>query len=342
MFSKLFDKNLKRARATDSTAPHQSSASSNSPKNKKAKESVKSKQQGRGGSGGGGGANTDSREPSKKATKAERASREMNANLARLARAKQLAACRAAFTVGERRGVTDAWSHAILINAYATCGDGSGALKALANMRARGHRPCVMSFTAALKAPCTSGDLDEARRLLTEMEEEFAKSSSATTTIAKVGNDSKGTPRAAAATDVRGGNGDYVPNVRTANTFLRGCLVGGGVDDARALYRQLGDKGVWQAVAADISTFEYVGTLCAQALRLDEASKLAARALEAGSSRRSGEHAAARVLVAAARGAALAGEWKKCRDVCSKASKLLGDEDTSDTSAAPGGGGGRE
>ena len=37
---------------------------------------------------------------------------------------------------------------------------------------------------------------------------------------------------------------DYTPNVRTANTFLRACLVGGGVEDAVSLVRRLG-RGIW-------------------------------------------------------------------------------------------------
>ena len=148
-----------------------------------------------------------------------RSSRELNATLSRLARGKQLAECRAAFAMGSASGSADSWSHAILINAHATCGDGDGALAALAAMRAAGHRPCVMSYTAALKAPCGRGDLDVARGILAEMEAEFGK---------------PGLPKA----------DDWTPNVRTANTFFRGCLVSGGVDDARALLKRLG-RGVW-------------------------------------------------------------------------------------------------
>ena len=184
-----------------------------------------------------------------------RSSRELNATLSRLARGKQLAECRAAFAMGSASGSADSWSHAILINAHATCGDGDGALAALAAMRAAGHRPCVMSYTAALKAPCGRGDLDVARGILAEMEAEFGK---------------PGLPKA----------DDWTPNVRTANTFFRGCLVSGGVDDARALLKRLG-RGVWAGVAPDTSTLEYVGALCAQALQLNEAVSLADRAIAA-------------------------------------------------------------
>lgn len=101
--------------------------------------------------------------------------RELNAALSRFARGKQLSACRAAFASGVATGAVDAWSHAILINAHATCGDTEGATAALAAMRAAGHRPCVMSYTAALKAPCAVGDLALAKRLLTQMERDFTE-----------------------------------------------------------------------------------------------------------------------------------------------------------------------
>ena len=157
-------------------------------------------------------------------------------------------------------GSTDAWSHAILINAHATCGDGEGALAALDAMRAAGERPCVMSYTAALKAPCGNGQLDVARRLLHEMERDFAA-------VAK-----------------RGGNArmvDFTPNNVPANTFFRGCLVAGGIAEARALLSRLGDaKTVWASVRPDVPSLEYVGTLCAQALLFDEATKLTQRLLE--------------------------------------------------------------
>ena len=162
--------------------------------------------------------------PATHMVKNQRASRELNSTLARLARGKQLTACRAAFASGSAAGSTDSWSHAILINAHATCGDGDGALAALAAMRAAGHRPCVMSYTAALKANCKAGDLDVARRVLSEMEAEFAEQA----------------PH---------GGDDWTPNVRTANTFFRGCLVAGAVDDATALLRRLG-RGVWAGAAA--------------------------------------------------------------------------------------------
>lgn len=120
--------------------------------------------------------------------------RELNKRLAKLARAKQLNACVTAF---KQAVSTDSWSHAILINAHASAGDKEGAMVALERMRRAGHPPCVMSYTAALKA--AGGDLRLSSHLLAQMEDELSP-----------------------------GGGDHSPNVRAANTFLRGCLVGGG------------------------------------------------------------------------------------------------------------------
>ena len=322
-------------------------------------------------------AEAEAREASSSIGSHHSTSRELNKELARLARCKQLSACRAAFTAGMDAGSTDAWSHAILINAHATCGDGEGALAALDAMRAAGERPCVMSYTAALKAPCGNGQLDVARRLLHEMERDFAA-------VAK-----------------RGGNArmvDFTPNNRTANTFFRGCLVAGGIAEARALLSRLGDaKTVWASVRPDVPSLEYVGTLCAQALLFDEATKLTQRLLEeaeaagsrvgegrggkggdkggggkggggkggggkggggkgggkgggvddvgedgtgvGGADRRLARAAAARVRVAICRGAALAGAWARCGRELKEAKALL-DDDEEEEEAGDGYGGG--
>lgn len=217
----------------------------------------------------------------------------LNAQLAHLAHHKQLSACRDAFAAGSAAGQANYWSHAILVNAHATCGDAVGALAALKAMRASGHRPRVMSYTAALKALGGAGDIAGSHQLLGEME-----------------------------ADLGGDGEDFTPNVRTANTFLRGCLVGGGVEEAVGLLSRLG-KGVWATTPPGTSALEYVGLLCAQALRLDEATALAERTLTSSGMGRSPAHAAASVRVAICRGAALLGEWERCTAEARTARALL-------------------
>jgi hypothetical protein len=164
-----------------------------------------------------------------------------------------------------------------LINAHASCGDGPGAYSHLSSMRAAGFRPCVMSFTAALKPFCAVGDLRAAKALLAEMEIDFA--AEAVAQAARGGGGGNGdrggggggdvfTPPGAITTAGRkkkkkkaknsgsagvgaspgrdwagSGGGDFAPTVRTANTFLRGCLVAGGVSEARQLFSRLGNSG---------------------------------------------------------------------------------------------------
>ena len=82
-------------------------------------------------------------------------------------------------------------------------------------------------------------------------------------------------------------------------------------------------------MAPDTSTLEYVGALCAQALQLNEAVSLADRAIAAaagGSGGAAAAHAAARVRLAACRGAALAGAWKRCASEAAATHALLGPE----------------
>ena len=229
---------------------------------------------------------------------------------------------------------------------------GDGALHAARQMRVAGYRPCVMSYTAALKAPCTCGDIVAARQLLREMEADFgaAANETATPAAAPLSKKQKKKKARAAADEERdaagsssSNNTDWIPNVRTANTFVRGCLVSGAVDDAVALLARLGSDGVWSSVEPDASTLEYVGTLCAQALRLDEATRLAERLADlkgvGGSA-----HAAARVRVAACRGALLCGKLKRCVSEASAARALLksdnGEEMAMGGDAEEGGGGG--
>ena len=224
--------------------------------------------------------------------------KELNTALANHAHNKRLSACCREFSAAHAAGKTNYWSHSILINAHSTCGDATGAKQALEGMRAAGHRPRVASYTAALKAICGAADLAGAVKLLSEMEADFAAG---------------------------GGGEDYTPNVRTAHCFLRGCLVGGGVQEAMGLLARLGDKnGVWASTSPGVTANEYAGLLCAQALRLDEASSLADRALN-GSAQggRSPTHAAACVRVAICRGYTLLGEWRKCDEEAKAARGLL-------------------
>ena len=112
-------------------------------------------------------------------------------------------------------------SSCVNANAHSICGDAEGACAALEAMRAAGHSPRVGSYTACLKAVGGAAQMGRARRLLAALEEEFERE-------AKQARERGGEPHE-----------DFTPNVRTLNTFLRACIVGGGVDDAAALLRRI-------------------------------------------------------------------------------------------------------
>lgn len=137
------------------------------------------------------------------------------------------------------------------------------------------------------------------------------------------------------------------PNVRTANTFLRGCLVLGAVSDAEALLKRMED--VWCADqqwaedhggAPDASSYESVVAILCQALRHLDAIKMADRCIEKlGCNPGSGA-----MFVAAARSAAVCGDWDAVTKATSRAHELLDGEasgKTSSTSDVKGSGGKR-
>eukprot|EP00913_Durusdinium_trenchii_P024926 g23394.t1 len=77
------------------------------------------------------------------------------------------------------------------------------------------------------------------------------------------------------------------PNVRTANTFLRGCLILGSVHDAEALLERM--TTVWAAQEEwykthggkpDASTYELVVSLLCQALRYTDARRIALQGIK--------------------------------------------------------------
>lgn len=152
----------------------------------------------------------------------------------------------------------DGATYAIAINACAEVGDVDGAIEWLHSAAEKGGRfaPGVAACTAACKALCGAGRVGTARLLLECMGSK-KKEKHKRFWVAARGD---GTPKLAA-----------MPNVRTANTFLRGCLRSGGHEAASWCLAKLKDWGV----EADASSRSYaVTTLCA-ALRPREAASIA-------------------------------------------------------------------
>jgi pentatricopeptide repeat protein len=145
--------------------------------------------------------------------------------------------------------------------------------------RKAGNPLDVVSCTTMIKGYCGDGDLTAALRLIDDME--------------------------AAEPQV-------LPNIRTANTYLRGCLIFGAVEPAVTMLERL---LAWK-VAPDTSTYEYVLALLSQGLQLERCQELL-------------KQSANRNLISVmqhlsvARCAALLGQWEACGAALDKADTML-------------------
>lgn len=118
------------------------------------------------------------------------------------------------------------------MNAYVRCGDVNGCTEMFARLRKRGLTPGVVHFTVHLKGLCEAGRVQEAAKTLAVMS-----------------------------------TAGVVPNLRTLNTFLRGCVRAGETTLAEKAFSKF--RSVWN-VEPDASSYEALGTLLSQELQLSE------------------------------------------------------------------------
>jgi pentatricopeptide repeat protein len=167
----------------------------------------------------------------------------LNKDITQHARRKDLAAARRCFEEAERALIANNYTYSCTISAYVRCGEVDGALALLRRMAQRcATPPSVVEYTTVLKGLCGEGRMRAADAVLREME-----------------------------TGGVGGAGGALPNVRTANTYLRGCLLTGEVVEAVACFAKLGRAEAWPRAVADSSSYEYTITLLCHALRIEEA-----------------------------------------------------------------------
>ena len=207
--------------------------------------------------------------------------KESNQQISLHAQRKQLRQATVIFRHLVETGRANKHTYAAIVNAHVRCGDVEGAAKCVDDMKAAGLRPCVVTYTTLLKGYCTSWtdslsnrchthQLDLAWQILSEMSRY-----------------------------------KIFPNVRTVNTFLRGCLITGDVELGFRAFCTLTSAGVEAAkeiaatasinqtssgshkkvktntatqskdtkvlAAADASTFDYIIQLLCYSLRLQEA-----------------------------------------------------------------------
>ena len=164
------------------------------------------------------------------------------------------------------------YTHTNLINAFVRSGDIDGAMQQLNAMQAAGEPPNVVTYTALIKGMCSLGNLRGAENLLTQMSAHRPP---------------------------------LLPNLRTINTLLRGCVRMGDVDLAYKTMKRMRED--WSLVP-DGFCLDYLVKLLAQGLRLVEARELLNEAMETGTDSGSGQ-----AFVSLAFAAALTGDHVTAR-----------------------------
>jgi pentatricopeptide repeat protein len=193
-------------------------------------------------------ASTPATEVSTEAQEAERERRhqiiQTNNDIAAHASKKELSEAIALFEEAKASNLINSHTYAAALNAYVRCGDLVGARDLFDEIKNSDRwRLDVISFTTMMKGYCSEGNMTRATELLNMM------------------------PVSKPA---------VVPNIRTFNTYLRGCIITGSValaveafDKMRLTYKT--------AVVPDVSTYESIVALLCQGLQLDKALPLVGR-----------------------------------------------------------------
>eukprot|EP00439_Symbiodinium_sp_Y106_P037081 s6563_g4.t1 len=229
----------------------------------------------------------------------------LNREIASHAQLRDLPAVHTTLGDLEEKGWANGHTYAAAVHALCRCGDWQSAEAALGRAeeaglfrRGAGAASGLITRTSMLRGyvECAR-DLGKARVLLERMEKEKCLAGR--------------------------------PNVRTANTFLRGCLVLGSVADAEAVLQRM--QTVWAAQddwrdqhggRPDASTYEILVTLLCQALKHGRARKLAAEAVE----KLGVSPGCAAMFVAAARAALISGDAAAAAAAVKRARKTLARE----------------
>jgi pentatricopeptide repeat protein len=167
----------------------------------------------------------------------------MNDQLAIYANRKQLREGEKLFQTMKKQGLANVHTYAIAINCFVRCEQIRRAEYVLEEMdKNEDTKPEIVTFTSLLKGYCNAErvqkdpQLRKARRLIDRM----IKS-------------------------------NVIPNIRTCNTLLRGCLWVGASSVAQEILLQM--TRTWKT-KPDESSWEYVVTLLCQSFKLDKALKL--------------------------------------------------------------------
>lgn len=214
----------------------------------------------------------------------------INKSIATFAARKQLEEAVHAFNRAKERGLANTHTYAATINAYVRCGNTDEAEKLLQSMETID----IVSYTTVIKGLCNDGRLHDGLDLVGKM----------------------------TANNV-------LPNVRTANTLLRGCILLGQVSQAVNVLYNMEKK--W-GVSPDASSWEYVVALLCRGMQIDAANTMVGRLKQ-----KSGNDNAVcnnpALYLCICRCNAILGRWKAAAKAGNKALEFLREEEERDEAA---------
>ena len=199
---------------------------------------------------------------------------QLNKDIALHASRKKLDEAMSLFDKAESMGSANSHTYAAAINANIRCGSMEGARELFEKLRhSKNLKLDVITCTTMMKGYCGDGNVTAALAILDIMK-----------SLRPI----------------------VVPNIRTINTLLRGCVQTGEVEQAEQLVGRMQKE---YQVQPDISTWEYLINLLCQSLRLEKVLPIVGRLK--GDKTLLGE--LGYVYVNVARASLLLGEWKGCR-----------------------------
>jgi hypothetical protein len=166
----------------------------------------------------------------------------LNKKIAQHARNKELVEAVQEYDYAIENGLANSHTFCGTINAYIRCGDIAGAVKVFSTLRhSKGVKLDVVTCTTIMKGYSSNGDTLHNLEILEGMWLSNPK---------------------------------IVPNIRTINTFLRGCIISGSVIEADyVLHKAIKEY----KITPDLSTWEYIVALYCQGLYVDKISPLLGR-----------------------------------------------------------------
>ena len=174
----------------------------------------------------------------------------------------------------QRARAENSYSYSNMINAYVQCGEVEEAVELLHQLRKHPKLKLdIVSCTAVLKGYSKVGDVSRAVALL------------------KMMKDAK--PQ-------------VVPNVRTLNTFLRGCIVAGAVEEAEHQFAEITKTF---KVSPDVSSWEYLIILLGHSLQIEKIQPILGR-IKDDVSNLSGMGL---MFICLCKALAILGDFKKCK-----------------------------